>query len=85
MQSCLVCTKFPADSAVECLTLGCAGMTDMVTAVKEAAGEDVQVVDGVVAGVHHLVGLVRLGGKTAKSGLYASSATGRKLRGQDYI
>ncbi|KAK5136153.1 hypothetical protein LTR08_003990 [Meristemomyces frigidus] len=69
----------------EVLTLGCAGMTDMVTAVKEAAGEDVQVVDGVVAGVHHLVGLVRLGGKTAKSGLYASSATGRKLRGQEYI
>ncbi|KAK5113165.1 hypothetical protein LTR85_010983 [Meristemomyces frigidus] len=69
----------------EVLTLGCAGMTDMVAAVKEAAGEDVQVVDGVVAGVHHLIGLVRLGGKTAKSGLYASSAIGRKLRGQEYI
>ncbi|KAK5679298.1 hypothetical protein LTS10_008113 [Elasticomyces elasticus] len=69
----------------EVLTLGCAGMTDMKRAVEEAVGDQVRVVDGVVAGVHHLVGVVRLGGKTAKSGMYASSATGRKLRGQDYI
>jgi Asp/Glu/hydantoin racemase len=69
----------------EVLTLGCAGMTDMKVAVEEAVGSDVQVVDGVVAGVHHLVGLVRMGGKTAKVGMYASSSRGRKLRGQEYI
>ena len=69
----------------EVLTLGCAGMTDMKAAVEEAVGEDVQVVDGVVAGVHHLTGLVRMGGKTAKAGLYASSSKGRKLRGQSYV
>lgn len=69
----------------EVLTLGCAGMTDMKLAVEEAVGAQVQVVDGVVAGIHHLVGLVRLGGKTAKSGFYASSVTGRKLRGQEYV
>lgn len=70
----------------EVLTLGCAGMTDMKLAVEEAVGEDgVRVVDGVVAGVHHLVGIVRLGGKTAKGGMYASSSKGRKLRGQEYI
>lgn len=74
-----------AASGAEALTLGCAGMTDMKAAVEEAVGEDVQVVDGVVAGVHHLIGLVRIGGKTAKAGLYASSAKGRKLRGQEYI
>ena len=67
----------------EVLTLGCAGMTDMKAAVEEAVGGDVQVVDGVVAGVHHLTGLVRIGGKTAKGGFYASSARGRKSRGQD--
>ena len=55
------------------LTLGCAGMTDMKAAVEKAAGDGVQVIDGVVAGVHHLIGLVRLGAKTAKRGLYASS------------
>lgn len=77
--------KMLVAKGAEVLTLGCAGMTDMVAAVEEAAGEDVRVVDGVVAGVHHLIGLVRLGGKTAKSGLYASSAQGRKLRGQHYV
>ena len=69
----------------EVLTLGCAGMTDMKAAVEEAAGPDVQVIDGVLAGVHHLIGLVRIGGKTAKSGMYRSSAAGRKSRGQDYV
>ena len=69
----------------EVLTLGCAGMADMKAAVEEAVGEDVQVIDGAVAGVHHLIGLVRMGGKTAKSGMYASSSKGRKLRGQEYV
>lgn len=69
----------------EVLTLGCAGMTDMRVAVEEAVGEDARVVDGVVAGVHHLVGIVRMGGKTAKGGLYASSAQGREKRGQEYV
>ncbi|EME86797.1 uncharacterized protein MYCFIDRAFT_77383 [Pseudocercospora fijiensis CIRAD86] len=50
----------------EVLTLGCAGMTDMKSAVEEAVVEEgVQVVDGVVAGVQHLVGIVRMGGKTS--------------------
>ncbi|KAK3695917.1 hypothetical protein LTR37_018272 [Vermiconidia calcicola] len=69
----------------EVLTLGCAGMSDMKAAVEEAVGNDAQVVDGVVAGVHHLSGLVRMGGKTAKGGMYASSSRGRKLRGQEYV
>ena len=69
----------------EVLTLGCAGMSDMKAAVEEAVGSDVQVVDGAVAGVHHLVGIVRMGGRTAKCGLYASSSNGRKLRGQEYV
>ena len=77
--------KMLVAKGAEVLTLGCAGMTDMKAAVEEAVGEDVQVIDGVVAGVHHLVGLVRLGGRTAKCGMYASSAKGRKLRGQGYI
>lgn len=67
------------------LTLGCAGMTPLKAAVEEAVGEDVQVIDGVLAGVQHLSGLVRMGGRTAKSGVYRSSAAGRKARGQDWI
>lgn len=68
----------------DCLTLGCAGMTMLKPAVEEAVGEDVQVIDGVLAGVQHLSGLVRMGGRTAKWGMYASSAKGRKNRGQTY-
>ena len=77
--------KTLVSKGAEVLTLGCAGMTDMKAAVEEVVGEDVQVIDGVVAGIHHLVGLVWLGGRTAKCGMYASSAKGRKLRGQEYI
>ncbi|PVI00213.1 carbon-nitrogen hydrolase [Periconia macrospinosa] len=72
------------DEGADVLTLGCAGMTNMKAAVEEAVGEDVQVIDGVVAGVHHLVGLCRMGTKTAKRGAYMSSAKQRELRGQDW-
>ncbi|TIA20201.1 hypothetical protein D6C81_04369 [Aureobasidium pullulans] len=41
----------------DCLTLGCAGMTKLKKAVEDAVGEDVQVIDGVLAGVQHLSGL----------------------------
>ena len=73
------------DQGAEVLTLGCAGMSDMKAAVGEAVGEDVQVIDGVVAGVHHLSGLVRMGAKTSKGGMYACSSRGRELRGQEYV
>ncbi|WYZ39512.1 hypothetical protein EsH8_III_001426 [Colletotrichum jinshuiense] len=73
------------EKGADVLLLGCAGMTPLKGAVEAAVGEDVQVVDGVLAGVHHLVGLVRMGGATAKSGVYKSSSDGRKARGQDWI
>jgi Asp/Glu/hydantoin racemase len=67
------------------VTLGCAGMTKLKEAVEEAVGPDVQVIDGVVAGVHHLTGILRMGGRTAKRGVYASSSVGRANRGQEYL
>ncbi|KAL3458711.1 carbon-nitrogen hydrolase [Aspergillus heterothallicus] len=67
------------------IALGCAGMTKLKAAIEKAVGPDVQVIDGVVAGVHHLVGILRMGGRTAKKGLYASSRVGRAARGQDFI
>lgn len=73
------------ERGAEVVTLGCAGMSDMKVAVERVVGEEVQVVDGVLAGVQHLVGLVRMGCKTAKGGLYTSSAEKRRLRGQDYV
>ncbi|KAJ4989882.1 carbon-nitrogen hydrolase [Stagonosporopsis vannaccii] len=73
-----------ADGA-DVILLGCAGMADLKSAVEEAVGDDVQVIDGVVAGVHHLIGLCRMGSKTAKKGAYASSDAARQRRGQDWL
>ena len=73
------------ERGAEVVTLGCAGMSDMKAAVDIVVGDDVQVVDGVLAGVQHLSGLVRMGCRTAKGGMYTSSAEKRKLRGQDYV
>ncbi|RAL00013.1 carbon-nitrogen hydrolase [Aspergillus ibericus CBS 121593] len=67
------------------ITLGCAGMVRLKGAVEKVAGPDVQVIDGVVAGVHHLVSLVRMGARTAKRGAYVSSRVARVKRGQDYL
>lgn len=61
-----------------------ADMTNMKSAVEEAVGEQVQVIDGVLAGVQHLVGLCRLGMRTAKRGMYASAAADRERRGQGW-
>ncbi|CAG5179495.1 uncharacterized protein ALTATR162_LOCUS9314 [Alternaria atra] len=80
---CDVGKKLVGDGA-DVLTLGCAGMTNMKAAVEEAVGEDVQVIDGVLAGVQHLAGLCRLGVRTAKRGMYTSAADGRKWRGQNW-
>lgn len=80
---CGVARELVADGA-DTLALGCAGMTNMKIAVEKAVGGDVQVVDGVLAGVQHLAGLCRFGARTAKRGMYASSAAGRQRRGQDW-
>ncbi|KAF1934110.1 uncharacterized protein M421DRAFT_51380 [Didymella exigua CBS 183.55] len=74
-----------AGDGADVILLGCTGMADLKSAVEEAVGEDVQVIDGVVAGVHHLIGLCRMGVKTAKKGAYASSTTARQRRGQDWL
>lgn len=72
------------EKGADCLTLGCAGMARLKPAVEDAVGSSVQVIDGTLAGVHHLIGLVRMGGKTSKAGMYRSSAKDRETRGQLY-
>ncbi|KAL4794293.1 carbon-nitrogen hydrolase [Aspergillus venezuelensis] len=67
------------------ITLGCAGMSRLKEAVEGAVGGDVQVIDGVLAGVQHLSGILRMGGRTAKRGVYTSSRATREGRGQDYL
>ncbi|CAK7209002.1 hypothetical protein SEUCBS140593_000347 [Sporothrix eucalyptigena] len=72
-------------NGAEVLTLGCAGMTPLKLAVEAAVGPDVTVIDGVLASVQHLSGIVRIGCRTAKIGAYKSSSATRKARGQDWI
>lgn len=73
------------NKGADTITLGCAGMTKLKAAVEAAVGDDVQVVDGVAAGVHHLVGLLRMGSKTAKKGVYSSAKAARMARKQDFL
>ncbi len=76
------------EKGADCITLGCAGMTEMKIRCEEAVGAKdatAQVIDGVGVGVQILIGLVREGHRTAKGGIYRSSAEGRKARGQDWL
>ncbi|KKY15889.1 putative carbon-nitrogen hydrolase [Phaeomoniella chlamydospora] len=80
------------DQGADCVLLGCAGMTDMVEACKEAVAHrddygnpKVNVIDGVVVGVQLLIGLVTAGFGTAKGGMYRSSKTSRDARGQKWL
>lgn len=54
----------------EAIVLGCAGMADLVEALRREFG--VPVVDGVAAAVKHAETLVALGLRTAKRGAYAT-------------
>lgn len=67
------------------LTLGCAGMTKLQPAIQSVVGDGVQVIDGVIAGVQHLIGILRMKGKTAKSGVYGSAPLRRHARGQMFF
>lgn len=76
------------DKGADCIALGCAGMTEMKIKCEETVGTRdgvAQVIDGVGVGVQILIGLVREGHKTAKGGIFRSSADGRKARGQDWL
>jgi Asp/Glu/hydantoin racemase len=82
---CRVATELVEDDGADVITLGCAGMSRLKAAVEKAVGDDVQVIDGVLAGVQILAGLVRMGGRTAKKGVYRSSKVAREKRAQNYI
>lgn len=81
-----VATTLVLDRDADTILLGCAGMTDMKQAVEQAVEPyGTIVIDGVVAGVNLLSGIVRSGLKTSKRGLFCSSAESRQSRGQDWL
>lgn len=81
-----VSRKLVEEKEADVLVLGCAGMADMQEAVMLAVKEKgVPVIDGVVAGVNILTGLLRSNLKTSSRGLFSSSADSRLSRNQNYI
>jgi dihydropyrimidinase len=74
------------EKGADCVLLGCAGMAGM-RAICEAAveGSGARVLDGVALGVQLLVGLVREGLKTSKSGIFKDSSLDRVKRKQDWL
>jgi len=80
--------RLVVEKGADCIALGCAGMTEMKVKCEEVVGAKegmAQVIDGVGVGVQILIGLVREGHVTAKGGIYRSSTTGRKARGQEWL
>lgn len=76
------------EKGADCITLGCAGMTEMKIRCEEAVGAKdatAQVIDGVGVGVQFLIAMVREGHVTAKGGIYRSSKVGREARAQDWL
>jgi Asp/Glu/hydantoin racemase len=82
---CIVAKELVEEDGADVITLGCAGMSRLKAAVEKEVGDDVQVIDGVLAGVQILAGLVRMGGRTAKKGMYRSSRATREKRAQNYV
>lgn len=81
-----VATKLVVEKDADAILLGCAGMTDMKEAVENAVKpHGVIVIDGVVAGVNLLSGVIRSGLKTSKRGLFCSSLESRTSRGQCWL
>lgn len=78
--------KLVTEKGADSLILGCCGMSDMQKSVEETMKKyKIPVIDGVVAGINHLSGLVRAGYSTSKKGMFASSKASRMARGQDQI
>ena len=62
--------KLVRDDHCDTIILGCAGMTGLEQTVREAVGKSVTIIDGVVAGVHMLAGLIHSGQQTSGAGAY---------------
>jgi Asp/Glu/hydantoin racemase len=62
--------KLVRDDHCDIIILGCAGMTGLEQTVRDAVGKNVTIVDGVLAGVHMLAGLIHSGQQTSGAGVY---------------
>ena len=84
------CSKALVKNGADVILLGCAGMTDLNRAAKDAVREEdgrrlVNVIDGVEAGIMVLAGLVGMSVPTSKKGVYGSAREARRKRGQAWF
>ena len=64
--------KLVEEDHCDIIILGCAGMVGLEQSVREAVGNRVTIIDGVVAGVHMLAGLIHSGQQTSTAGAYGN-------------
>ena len=62
--------KLVREDHCDIIILGCAGMSGLEQTIRDAVGRDVTIIDGVVAGVHMLAGLIHSGQQTSAAGAY---------------
>jgi Asp/Glu/hydantoin racemase len=84
------CARALVMKGADTILLGCAGMTDMIRAAKDAVRDEdgrrtVNVVDSVEAGVMMMNSLIGMGIPTSKKGLYKGEKEARRTRGQNWL
>ncbi len=84
------CARALVMKGADTILLGCAGMTDMIRAAKDAVRDEdgrrtVNVVDGVEAGVMMMNSLIGMGIPTSKKGVYKGEKEARRTRGQNWL
>ncbi|EXJ69945.1 uncharacterized protein A1O5_07018 [Cladophialophora psammophila CBS 110553] len=84
------CARALVIKGADTILLGCAGMTDMVRAAKDAVRDEdgrrtVNVIDSVEAGVMMMNSLIGMGIPTSKKGMYKGEKEGRRTRGQNWL
>ncbi|EXJ60860.1 hypothetical protein A1O7_05013 [Cladophialophora yegresii CBS 114405] len=84
------CARALVMKGADTILLGCAGMTEMMRAAKDAVRDEdgrrtVNVVDSVEAGVMVMNSLIGMGIPTSKKGLYKGEKEARRTRGQNWL
>lgn len=84
------CARALVMKGADTILLGCAGMTDMIRAAKDAVRDEdgrrtVNVIDSVEAGVEMMNALIGMGIPTSKKGVYKGEKEARRTRGQNWL
>lgn len=79
-----------AAKGADTIVLGCAGMTELVRAAKDAVRDEdgrrtINVIDSVEAGLLMMTSLVGMGIPTSKRGMYKGEKEARRTRGQNWL